>query len=70
MKADLEQQREELLGLINGDNFIQDFFPSFINLQKNIDDVRKEVIARKVEQTKFHDWRKEGESIDVEFNMV
>ena len=70
MKSDFETQRDELLQLINSDHFVRDFFPSLIDLQTSIDEIKQEVTARKIEQARFHEWRKNGESIDVEFNML
>lgn len=70
MKSKFEKQREELIGLINSEEFIQQFFPIYIDLQKNVEEVNQGLDERKRQQSKFQEWRKNGESIDVEFSMM
>jgi GTP-binding protein EngB required for normal cell division len=70
MKENFEQQREELISLINSENFVDQFFPSYMDLRINFEDVTQGIAERKTQQAKFHEWRKNGENIDVEFSMI
>jgi hypothetical protein len=65
-----EKQREELLNLINGEMFEAQFFPEIVDLRAKVDTVEQSVAASREQHERFHNWRKYGESIDVDFRML
>jgi len=65
-----EQQRKELLNLINGETFEGQFFPELIDLRAKVEAVKQRVAASREQHERFHSWRKYGESIDADFRMV
>lgn len=70
MKNNLEQQRAEMLAMIDSESFIPQFFSGFVALQENfarIDEAKKELEAK---QQDLLAWQKEGEIIDVEFRAI
>jgi GTP-binding protein EngB required for normal cell division len=70
MVANFEQQREELLNLINGATFEDQFFPELIDLRAKVAAVEQCVVASREQHERFQRWRKYGESIDADFRMV
>jgi hypothetical protein len=68
MVKNLEKQRVELLDLINGQQFIAQFFPGFIELKNTVSDVQLEVETRRQQRIQFHAWREMGDIIDAEFS--
>ena len=70
MRGDLEQQHDELIRVINDEDFEMNFFPKYANLKKLIDEVSQQIFASKGQQAKFREWRKNGESINIKFSMI
>lgn len=70
MVANFEKQREDLLNLINGSTFGDQFFPELVELRNKVADVEQSVTANREQHELFHRWRELGESIDAEFRMV
>lgn len=70
MKHNLEQQRKEMLAMIDSESFIPQFFSGFVALQENfarIDESKKELEARRQD---FLAWQEEGETIETEFKAI
>lgn len=62
------QQRNELVDLINSDDFVARFFPDYGVLCSEAADVAETVQQSSEKRQRFAQWRKTGESIEVEFN--
>lgn len=70
MVNDFEKQRKEILDLINGDNFIDTFFPDYIKLASNLEEIEKDIETMKKTQANFKKWLDKGETIDAEFEVI
>ncbi|KRP98680.1 MULTISPECIES: LeoA/HP0731 family dynamin-like GTPase [Pseudomonas] len=70
MVENFEQQRSELLGLINGPDFSERFFADFVSLQTSVQEVKQSVEERRQKRQEFHAWRERGEVIDAEFTVL
>jgi hypothetical protein len=70
MVDNFEKQRAELLGLIDGPLFENQFFPELLELRGNVDAVAQSVAAGRQKSEQFHRWRDRGEAIDTEFRMM
>ena len=70
MVNDFEKQRKEILDLINGDNFIDTFFPDYIKLASNLEEIEKDIETMKKTQANFKKWLDVGETIDAEFEVI
>lgn len=69
MKEKLEAQRAEILKLINSEHFERNFFPNLLELHESVSEMNATIQERRLQQSKFNEWRKYGESIEVEFTM-
>ena len=70
MVDSFEKQRKEILDLINGDNFIDTFFPDYIKLASNLEEIEKDIETMKETQANFKKWLDVGETIDAEFEVI
>lgn len=70
MVKSLEKQRIELLGLIDGPKFEDQFFPELVDLRAEMASVEQSVVAIREKHEQFHQWRTYGEAIDVDFRMM
>ena len=70
MVDSFEKQRKEILDLINGDNFVDTFFPDYIKLASNLEEIEKDIETMKETQTNFKKWLDVGETIDAEFEVI
>ena len=70
MVTDFEQQRSELLELINSDQFKEKFFSTYIELSNKLTELDYNIMASKERQKTFADWRKEGQLIEGEFQIL
>lgn len=70
MVKNFEQQRTELLGLVNNDDFAAKFFPDYNELEKSVQDIAHSVREREAQRQQFHAWRQSGEAIRVEFTDI
>lgn len=70
MVNNFNTQREELLALINGDDFISRFFTDYVELQEDVNEISLQVQAQRARSVRFHDWRTMGESLSVEFREI
>jgi labile enterotoxin output A len=66
----LEKQRKELIGLIDGDDFTKTFFPSFLDMQKNINSIDIELEEKEKQKQDFENWKNTAEVIEVEFKEI
>jgi GTP-binding protein EngB required for normal cell division len=70
MVDNFNEQREELLDLINGDQFIEQFFVEYLELKSSMEDVEQNLVKRRVQRQKFYEWREAVESINAEFTVL
>lgn len=70
MVDNFQQQREELLTLINGAQFEALFFPDLAALRREVDAVEQSAVEANERRAKFESWRKRGQAIDTEFVML
>lgn len=70
MVHNFNTQREELLALINGDDFIIRFFADYVELQEDVNEISLQVQTQRARSARFHDWRTLGESLSVEFREM
>lgn len=68
--GNFNQQREELLALINSSNFNEQFFPTYVELENEVNDLGIELEKRKQQREQFHMWRLSGENIQQEFECA
>lgn len=70
MIENFEKQRKEILEIINGNEFISNFFPTYIDLQNNLQSIQNDIIKMNKQQKAFKEWVEMGEIIDVEFSEI
>ncbi len=70
MVDNFNNQRKELLDLINNDVFISQFFPSFVDLEKAVEELDSNLAGRTKQRDNFHKWRMTGEEIKREFGTL
>lgn len=70
MVTNFEKQRTEILNLINGEDFISNFFPVYVDLQNKLQDINQDILSMHETQKSFSKWVEMGEIIDVEFEEV
>lgn len=70
MVENFEKQREELVQLLDGPRFIEQFFAGFLELQADVENVRHNVEQQRAQRQRFREWREMGEAIDVQFREV
>ena len=70
MVANFEKQRKEILDLINGEDFISKFFPTYIELRNKSQNINLDILSMNETQQSFNKWVEMGEIIDVEFEDI
>ena len=68
--SNFEKQRAEIIELIDSDEFISNFFPSYVKLQENHQKINEDISNMHESQQKFNEWVKMGEVIDIEFSEI
>lgn len=67
MVTNFEKQRSEILNLINGEDFISNFFSSYLELQNKLQHINNDIASMNETKQSFNKWVEMGEIIDVEF---
>lgn len=66
-----EKQRKEYLDLMTDEQaFTLNYFPNFLELKKQMELMKKELANKQEQLDKFTKWKKEGEIIEAEFQVV
>lgn len=65
-----EKQREELLALLNGSEFTEQFFGNYIGLKEDITNLQESVKQGKKQREAFRAWREMGKAISVDFPVL
>ena len=69
MVSNFNQQREELINLINSQEFVH-LFPEYRQIIDTIDEVNQNLQEKAAYQRSFENWLKQGEIIDAEFSVI
>lgn len=67
---DLQSQQQEILKIVGGSDFIQQFFPLYAELQQKIQNLKTTKVAEEDKQERFKQWRNQGETIEGEFREL
>lgn len=70
MVTNFNEQRVELLKLVDGPDFVARCFWEYTALQQSIQELQHIVTAHQVKRRQFRAWRERGEVIETEFTMV
>ncbi|MER0125154.1 LeoA/HP0731 family dynamin-like GTPase [Franconibacter daqui] len=70
MVSNFREQSEELLALINADDFVSRFFEGYLRLQQQVAELDESLQNSQNRQRKFAAWREQAEAIDAEFTRV
>ncbi|OGQ56303.1 MAG: labile enterotoxin output A [Deltaproteobacteria bacterium RIFCSPLOWO2_02_FULL_53_8] len=70
MVENFNAQRNELLTLLDGEDFTSRFFADYIELQEDVNEIADKVEQQRSRSARFHDWRNMGESLSVEFREM
>ena len=70
MVSNFNQQREELINLINSQEFVHQIFPEYRQIINTIDEVNQNLQEKVAYQRSFENWLKQGEIIDAEFSVI
>ena len=70
MVENFEKQRQDFLALINSESFKEDFFPSYLLLKEQQQELQGNLHESRERQQRFQAWRAEAETIDAEFRAL
>lgn len=70
MISDLQHQQKEILESIDKKDFIEKAFPTFRAMKDTIDEVKSTKDEFQKKQSRFEEWKKEGDIIDTEFREI
>lgn len=70
MVSNFEKQREELLELINSDEFKEKFFGNYIELRQKVAELEQMLSQSRESQERFQAWKSEAEAIKEDFNHM
>ena len=70
MVDNFNNQREELLNMIQDVSFEERFFPDYASLDANAADVQVAIDTQKKLREQFREWRQTGELIEAEFTRI
>ena len=70
MVDNFNNQREELLTMIQDVSFEERFFPDYASLDANAADVQVAIDTQKRLREQFKEWRQSGELIEAEFTRI
>ncbi|WP_313400999.1 LeoA/HP0731 family dynamin-like GTPase [Stenotrophomonas sp.] len=70
MTESFEKQRQDFLDLINSNNFKQQFFGTYLDLDRQLRDLEEKQQESRASQQRFREWRRTAEAIDAEFFVL
>lgn len=70
MVAHFEEQRKEIMDLINGEDFVSKLFSSYVALQNELESINNNIESMRKTQQSFSEWVEMGEIIKAEFEEV
>lgn len=69
-KNDVQTQQQEILQMIDGDEFIPVFFQGYLDLKNAVDNLKSQKQNEQDRQQAFDEWKKQGEVIEAEFREI
>ena len=70
MIENFEQQRKDLLQIINSNDFSTKFFPDYLSLKEDSDNLLDSISMMNVQRQKFVAWKDMGDAIEAEYRSV
>lgn len=70
MVDNFEKQRLELINLVNSDEFKEQFFPEYLDLQKSTAALEQELEKHRAQERQFEEWKHAGMTIKQEFRKL
>ena len=70
MVEDFEKQRKELIGLINAEQFKEQFFGKYLELKESVSMLQNSLKDSSERQQRFQAWRVEAENIEAQFKAL
>jgi GTP-binding protein EngB required for normal cell division len=70
MVKNLQEQSNEVVGLVAADNFPARFFPAYVSLKQQLADIDSEMKKLNARQVRFSQWYKKGTAIDADFHEI
>ena len=64
MKENFEMQRKEIIDLINSEDFISRFFPDYLNLKNELNEINKDISKMNETKELFRKWFEKGDEIN------
>ncbi len=64
MKENFEMQRKEIIDLINSEDFISRFFPDYLNLKNELNEMNKDISKMNETKELFGKWFEKGNAIN------
>jgi GTPase SAR1 family protein len=61
---------ESIAQKVQEEKFIQEFFPDYVSLKKQIDELNTELREKQARHEQFRQWRMRGEAIEAEFKII
>lgn len=68
--SNFEKQREDLIGLINSEQFKEQFFGTYTELKGQVLEIEVNLDESRKRQQQFHEWHNEAEAISAEFKRL
>ncbi|HJV74718.1 MAG TPA: LeoA/HP0731 family dynamin-like GTPase [Noviherbaspirillum sp.] len=70
MQENLSRQCQEIIALIDGQDFTENFFPAFLQLKEQLQALQNELNQISAKYERFKQWYSFGQAIDVEFREL
>jgi GTP-binding protein EngB required for normal cell division len=70
MVGNFEQQREDFIKLVNSEQFKEQFFPDYLQLNSRRQELQSNLDESRQRQQRFQAWRAEAETIEAEFKRL
>lgn len=69
-KNDIQTQQQEILQMIDSDEFIPVFFQGYLDLKNAVDNLKNQKQNEQDRQQAFNEWKRQGEIIEAEFKEI
>ena len=70
MVTNFSSQREELINLLNSDDYEERFFSGYVVMKEELEGLEQTLHRSQERQAQFAKWREQAEAIDAEFTRV
>lgn len=68
--SNFEQHRQDFIKMVNGEDFYNDFFPEYMDLQKKINDLDQNLSESRASQQRFEHWKASAQVVEAKFRML